>query len=95
MGNKNLFGEEDTTSTSYYDWSRMRDYVKSLGMEFDDVFAHRIDSLAFELKLMPEQLFPLGVEHIRRVKFLFNPRMYGWKTRLRIALHFLNPFGSK
>lgn len=34
------------------------------------------------------------VMHARRVKFLFSPRSYDWKTRLALAWHFLaNPKG--
>ena len=67
-------------------------YVKQLGLQWDRAFAERVDMVALKNGLTQPQWDVMVREYAWRVKCLFNPKMYSWKARILLAMHFLNPF---
>ena len=79
----------------HYNHSDSKEYVlKQLEMEWDREFAERVDQVANENGITQEQFDIMVKEYAWRVKSLFDPSLYKWTDRIRIALHFINPFNK-
>lgn len=72
-----------------YDYSDARAYCKSLGMVFLEEWVPAIDAVFKELGFQQYEVDRLMREYIIRVKQLFTPSAYPFKTRILLALHFL------
>lgn len=77
-----------------YPLPRARAYCAWLGMPFDEDGALNAMVMAMQHQLSADLLDEAVLMHAERVKFLFSPNSYDWKTRLALAWHFLaNPKG--
>ena len=78
-----------------YDETSAKRYVLcTLDMQWDQPFADRMSEVFARLGVTQEQYDVLVREYSFHVCTLFNPRMYSWWDRVKLAAHFLNPFGS-
>ena len=77
-----------------YDTTAAQEYVKQIGMIWDEVFAARVDAVAHENGITQEQYDVMVREYAWQVKVLFTPRQYTRLGRIFLALHFLNPFSK-
>lgn len=75
-----------------YDHSNGKAYVAHIGMQWDDNFAARVDKVAHDNGITQEQFDVMVREYAWQVKVMFTPKQYDWRSRVLIALHFLNPF---
>ena len=78
----------------HYNHEAGKEYVKSIGLQWDVAFAERVDSVALQSGLTQVQWDVLIREYAWRVKCMFTPPLYSWKQRLLLAAHFLNPFAK-
>lgn len=66
----------------------------ALGMPVDEEGLSLAQAEAAKEGLTQRQFDAALIMHARRLKFLFSPSSYDWKTRLALAWHFLvNPKG--
>lgn len=78
----------------HYNHEAGKKYVKLLGMQWDEVFAERVDGVALKSGLTQPQWDVMVHEYAWRVKCLFTPSLYPWRARILLALHFINPFAK-
>jgi hypothetical protein len=71
-----------------------KDYVAGLGMFWDEAFADVADPIAREHGLDQKAWDEMVRQYAWRVKCLFDPRLYPYWQRIKIACHFLNPFSK-
>lgn len=77
-----------------YPLPRARAYCAEQGMPFDEDGALDAMVMAMQHQLSADVLDEAVLMHAKRVRFLFSPKAYDWKTRLSFAWHFLaNPKG--
>jgi len=89
---QNLFGEEEVSRDTNYDHEAGKRYCAMLGLQWDEDFARRADEMAHDNDMTQAQFDLLVREYAWKIAWLFCPRTYPWKTRVKLALHFLNPF---
>lgn len=88
---EDLFGE--VSRDTYYDHTAGKRYCEMLGLQWDEKFAMRADKMAREDFGLSQAGFNLLVyEYAWKVAWMMCPRVYPWRTRIAIALRFLNPF---
>lgn len=77
-----------------YDHSKGKAFVAAIDMHWDEAFASRVDRVAHENGITQEQFDVMVREYAWQVKVMFTPKQYDWRSRILIALHFLNPFSK-
>lgn len=77
----------------YYNYTAAEAYAKSCGLALQPERVAEFDKLASAHAFTQAQVDIAMQVHIRHVAFLFQPKSYGWKQRIVLALHFL--FGRK
>ena len=77
-----------------YDDREIRETCRELGMPVDEEGLKQARRTAVIVGLTQEQFDAALNMHAYRMKFLFSPKSYDWRTRLALAWHFLfNPKG--
>jgi hypothetical protein len=77
-----------------YDSKPSEAYCKQIGLHFSDIEFIEFSSRAWLHNLNQEQLDFAMIEHMHRVKYLFTPKNYSYINRIKLAIHFINPFSK-
>lgn len=80
----------NTSSNLNYDYTASKTYCTDIGLLWlGDDFVRAADAEAKKLNFTQEQVDLAMGHHLWQVKILFDPKNYGLKGRLKLALHFL------
>lgn len=73
-----------------YNYQASKDYCKKIGLVWlGDDFVKEADADAQDSGFTQAQVDLAMRHHLWQIKFLFNPKTYGLKQRVLLALHFL------
>lgn len=75
--------------TLKYDYSDVANFCQYHGMSFDLSQVEEADRYFDQAEFSQRQVNIAMRLHAWRVKHLFNPAIYGFKDRVKLALHFL------
>lgn len=80
--------------TERFATAEFRREVQAQGMQLDEVMLARADKVCTDIGLNEAQLKAVYGLHLGGVKRLFDRKLYGWRSRLAVALYFLG-FGHR
>ncbi len=77
-----------------YDPEASKNYCRQIDLQFSEDDFNEFGRLAKKHSMTHEQVDFVMMQHAWRIKCLFNPKSYSVLVRIKLALHFLNPFAK-
>jgi len=77
-----------------YDHKPSEAYCKQIGIKFSYEDFKEFAGRSINYEFTQEQVDFSMREHAFRIKFFFTPKNYSYLNRIKLALHFLNPFSK-